>query len=53
MTDYQMGYRAYFNNKPFDDTQTQGWQEGWEDAEDDDLYDFEDDTDLSYGDEYD
>lgn len=37
MSDYQAGYEAYFNDEPFDHTRPQGWQEGWEDAEDDDY----------------
>lgn len=36
-SDYQMGYQAYLNKEPFDETRSAGWQEGWEDAEYDDY----------------
>ena len=41
-SDYQLGYQAYFNNEPFDDTRSNSWQNGWLDAEVDglDSYDY-------------
>lgn len=36
-SDYQLGYQAYFNREAFDDSRTPKWQEGWLDAEEDDL----------------
>lgn len=38
MSDYQMGYQAYFDGADFDETRTPSWQDGWLDAESEDLY---------------
>lgn len=36
-SDFQLGYKAYWNGNDFDDTRTPEWQRGWLEAEDDDL----------------
>ena len=38
MDDYLDGYWSYWEYVPFDEYETDDWMDGWEDAEDDDIF---------------